>query len=114
MLHRENAEHTLQSITVPAVCYLLFTRSLGALRAPTSSWGPFGPRLRPSRPSGAQAARPTQVIHPLNPTKPTKKNLFFKSNDELSRFWQETALAGREAIVKICWVGRVGWVGWVG
>ena len=31
------------------------TRSLGALRAPTSSLGPFGPGLRPSRPSGAQA-----------------------------------------------------------
>ena len=41
--------------------YLSLTRSLGALRAPTSSWGPFGPGLRPSRPSGAQAARPTQV-----------------------------------------------------
>ena len=33
-----------------------FTRSLGALRAPTSSLLPFGPPgLRPLRPSGAQA-----------------------------------------------------------
>ena len=31
-------------------------RSLGALQAPTSSWGPYGPlELRPSRLSGAQA-----------------------------------------------------------
>ena len=37
------------------------TRSLGALRALTSSLGPFGPGLRPSHPSGAQAARPTPV-----------------------------------------------------
>ena len=37
------------------------TRSLGALRAPTSNWWPFGPAwLRPSRPSGAQAVWPTQ------------------------------------------------------
>ena len=42
-------------------CGNILNRSLGALRAPTSSWGPFGPRLRPSRPLGAQAARPTQV-----------------------------------------------------
>ena len=35
------------------------TRSLGALRAPTSSLRPFGPLwLRPSRPSGAQAVWP--------------------------------------------------------
>ena len=27
---------------------ILFTRSLGALRAPTSSWRPFGPALGPS------------------------------------------------------------------
>ena len=37
-----------------------YTRSLGALRVPTSSWWPFGPVwLRPSRPSGAQAASNT-------------------------------------------------------
>ena len=37
------------------------TRSLGALRAPTSSLRPFRPLwLRPSRPSGAQAVWPTQ------------------------------------------------------
>ena len=36
--------------------YLSITRSLGALRAPTSSLGPVGPGLCPSRPSGAQAA----------------------------------------------------------
>ena len=35
------------------------SRSLGTLRAPTSSWGPFGPQLCPSRPSGAQASRLT-------------------------------------------------------
>ena len=36
-----------------------YTRSLGALRAPTSSLRPFGPLwLRPSRPSGAQAVWP--------------------------------------------------------
>ena len=41
--------------------HIFNTRSLGALRAPTSSWGPFGPAwLRPSRPSGAQAVSPTQ------------------------------------------------------
>ena len=34
------------------------TRSLGALRAPTSSWRSF----HPSRPSGAQAAWPTLTI----------------------------------------------------
>ena len=46
------------------IIILYVYRSLGALRAPTSSWRPFGPRLRPSRPSGAQAARYTQVtIH---------------------------------------------------
>ena len=40
---------------------IYITRSLGALRAPTSSWRPFGPAwLRPSRPSGAQAVWPTQ------------------------------------------------------
>ena len=40
---------------------IYITRSLGALRAPTSSWWPFGPAwLRPSRPSGAQAGWPTQ------------------------------------------------------
>ena len=32
--------------------FLLKTRSLGALRAPTSSWGPFGPRLLVGGPSG--------------------------------------------------------------
>ena len=38
------------------------TRSLGALRAQTSSLRPFGPPwLRPSRPSGAQAVWPTQM-----------------------------------------------------
>ena len=58
------------------------TRSLGALRAPTSSWGPFGPRLRPSRPSGAQAARPTQVTH-LSP----KKIWQFSGNMEV-RWWE--------------------------
>ena len=41
----------------------IYTRSLGALRAPTSSWGPFGPPwLRPSRPSGAQAVWPTLLL----------------------------------------------------
>ena len=56
---------------------LLVTRSLGALQAPTSSWGPFGPRLRPSRPSGAQAARPTQV------TETASKNLFVLTHADL-------------------------------
>ena len=38
------------------------TRSLGALRAPTSSLRPFGPPwLRPSRPSGAQAVCPLRL-----------------------------------------------------
>ena len=37
------------------------TRSLGAHRAPTSNWWPFGLAwLCPSRPSGAQAVWPTQ------------------------------------------------------
>ena len=40
-------------------CIYIYTRSLGALRAPTSSLRPFGPLwLRPSRPSGAQAVWP--------------------------------------------------------
>ena len=39
----------------------MYIRSLGALRAPTSSLRPFGPPwLRPLRPSGAQAVWPTQ------------------------------------------------------
>ena len=43
------------------VLYLYYTRSLGALRTPTSSLWPFGPAwLRPSRPSGAQAVWPTR------------------------------------------------------
>ena len=38
-----------------------YTRSLGALRAPTSSWRPFGASwLRPLRPSGATPEWPTQ------------------------------------------------------
>ena len=42
---------------------IYITRSLGALRAPTSSLRPFGPPwLRPSRPSGAQAVWPTEKI----------------------------------------------------
>ena len=40
----------------------IYTRSLGPLRGPTSSWRPLGPAwLRPSRPSGAQAVWPTQM-----------------------------------------------------
>ena len=56
---------TIETLTVEYI--YMKTRSLGALWAPTSSLGPFGPRLRPSRPSGAQAARPTQVTRPTQP-----------------------------------------------
>ena len=72
----------------------LYTRSLGTLRAPTSSWRPFGhARLRPSRPSGAQAARPTQVTH-LSP----KKIWQFSGNLEVR--WLEILL---EALDKSIW-----------
>ena len=72
---------------------LSHTRSLGALRAPTFSWGPFGPGLRPSRPSGAQAARPTQVTQPTHPTHPTNLTIFRKYRSQVVRntvwsFWE--------------------------
>ena len=51
--------HILYPCT-PCFSKICHTRSLGALRAPTSSWWPFGPAwLRPSRPTGAQAVWPT-------------------------------------------------------
>ena len=79
---------------------IIYYRTLGALRAPTSSWGPFRPWHRPSRPSGAQAARPMQVIHLL--THPTHaKNLKiwpFSGNIEVR--WWEILL---EALEKSIW-----------
>ena len=69
------------------------TRSLGALRALTSSWGPFGPRLRPLRPSGAKAARPTQVTH-LSPKK------IWQLSGNLEVRWWEILL---EALDKYIW-----------
>ena len=44
------------------------TRSLGALRAPTSSWGPFGPRLLVGGPSGPDfVLRALRALRPRDP-----------------------------------------------
>ena len=61
--------HNCVTIITTNAIYIVeiyFTRSLGALRAPTFSWGPFRPRLHPSRPSGAQAGTSAcTTLHPL-------------------------------------------------
>ena len=98
--HLEASNHQFESELFHVQCHepnhmIWCTRSLGALRDPTSSWGPFGPWLRPSRPSGAQAARPTQVTHPPNPP---KKIWQFAGNIEVR--WWEILL---EALEKSIW-----------
>ena len=65
---------------------VLFTRSLGALRAPTSSWGPFGPldfvlralrALRPCDPrSFSQEGRHHHIFTITHSTSPIHHNLF--------------------------------------
>ena len=58
--NNRSAESAVQCFKNIWLKYII-TRSLGALRAPTSRLRPFGPAwLRPSHPSGAQAVWPTQ------------------------------------------------------
>ena len=51
LTHRNNWEHHFWypgTIFFSKIHHILIYRSLGALRAPTSSWRPFGPALGPS------------------------------------------------------------------
>ena len=75
-----------ESVAKTISYFLLLTRSLGALRAPTSSWGPFGPldfvlralrALRPCDPrSFSQEGRHHHIFTITHSTSPIHHNLF--------------------------------------
>ena len=71
----------------------VYTRSLGALRAPTSNLWPFGPSwLRPSRPSGAQAVWPALTPSTAAAAPPIESMVKFRYQP--TNEWTKKAILG--------------------